>query len=115
MPKYRLAIEDRVAVRIRGKVPGAEIGKHTNIDFVLDMERISQTKVTELAGNTDSMQDVLVARTRGWSGQRLVIDEETGQPASYNEDAMRALLDFPGMAPFIWAHYLRELGLQEKN
>jgi hypothetical protein len=112
--KYRLAIGDRVAVRIQGKIPGDTRGTHTNLDFTLDMERMDQDQINEAVQSGEQIADFLTRKVRGWSGQTLVRDEND-QPASFCEDAFRALLRAPGMGPRIWTAYLRDLGVQEKN
>ena len=55
--KYRLKVEDRVCVPIKGKLPGAEKGKHTNFDFTLDMERITQSEVTEHVKSGETIEN----------------------------------------------------------
>ena len=113
-PKFRLAIGNRVAVPVRCKLAGAERGTHVNVNFTLDMDRISQAEITAADSSKEPVTDFLVSRTHGWSGQTLVRDE-ADNPAPYSEEAFRALLDVPGMAVWIFRAYMGELGAQEKN
>lgn len=112
--KYRLAIADRVAVQVKGKLPGDRAGAATNFNFTLDMERLDQAQVRAALASSESVEDFLIAKTRGWDGQRLVLGADN-QPAPYNEEAFRALMGIPGMAPWILQAYMRDLGVQEKN
>jgi hypothetical protein len=115
MAKYRLAIEDRVAVRVKRKIQGASRGTHINVDFTLDMERMDQDQINDAIANSgESIADFLVKKTRGWDGQRLVLDE-SDMPAAFCEESYRALLKYPGMTVAIWQDYMRDLGVQEKN
>jgi hypothetical protein len=116
MSKYRLAVAERVAVQIKGKLKGESTGTHANVNFTLDMDRVSQKEIDEARGGEETIGDFLVRHTRGWTGQQLVLDqEEGGKPAAFCEDAMRALLEFPGMTLWVYRAYMRDLGLQEKN
>lgn len=110
---YRLAIENRVAVQVKGKIPGATRGSHVNFNFTLDMERIDQDQVTAAQVSGENIADFLVARTRGWDGQRLVLDAQDS-PAAYGDEAFRQLMQVPGMSVWIYHAYLRDLGVQEK-
>jgi len=111
---YRLAIDNRVAVTVKGKIPGSTRGTHTNVNFTLDMERLDQDQLTAALQSGDPIDDFLVARTRAWDGQRLVLDEG-GNPASFSEEAFRELLKVAGMRVWILQSYTRDLGVQEKN
>lgn len=111
---FRLAIDNRVAVTVKGKIPGATRGTHTNINFTLDMERLTQEQLTESLQSGERIDDFLVSKTRGWDGQRLVLDDG-GNPAPFGEEAFRELLKVPGMTVWVLQAYTRDLGVQEKN
>ena len=114
MAKFKLAIANRVAVQIKGKLAGETRGTHVNVNFSLDMDRMSQEEINAAITSGEPIADFLVKKTHGWDGQRLVLDE-SGNPASYSEEAFRALLDVPGMPVWAWQAYMRDLGVQEKN
>ncbi|HEY8359343.1 MAG TPA: hypothetical protein VIL30_17980 [Ramlibacter sp.] len=112
---FKLAVANRVAVVVKGKLPGETRGTHINFDFTLDMARIDQSEVDAAHTSGEGIVDFLVAKGSGWSGQRLVVDE-AGNPAPYSEEAFRALLNgVPGMHLWIYRAYMRDLGAQEKN
>jgi hypothetical protein len=111
---FRLAIDNRVAVTVKGKIPGASRGTHTNFNFTLDMERMTQPQLTEALSSGDRVDDFLASKTAGWEGQRLVLDEG-GNPAAFSEEAFRELLKVPGMTVHVLQAYTRDLGVQEKN
>ncbi|HEX2545660.1 MAG TPA: hypothetical protein VHL79_12315 [Ramlibacter sp.] len=113
---FKLAIGNRVAVQIKGKLPGDSRGSHVNVNFTLEMDRMSQDEVNAAYASGDTFADFIVKKCHGWDGQRLVLDESTGNPAAYSEEAMRALLNaVPDMALWVWRSYMRDLGMQEKN
>lgn len=113
--KYRLAVDNRVAVNVKGKLQGAERHLAKKIDFTLDMDRLDQAQIDAEMANGDSVADFLVKHAHAWNGQTLVIDTETGQSATFCEEAFRALLNYPGMHLWVYRAYLRDLGVQEKN
>lgn len=113
--KFRLAVADRVAVQVKGKLQGAERHQSTKVDFTLDMDRLDQTQIEAAIANSDTIADFLASHAHGWNGQALVVDAETNRPATFSEEAFRALLEAPGMTVWVYRAYLRDLGVQERN
>lgn len=111
---FKLAIADRVAVAVKGKLPGATRGTHVNFDFTLDMERIDQAQIAAAHTSDEAISDFLLSKTRAWERQQLVLNED-GSAAAFSEEAFRALLNVPGMALWVHQAYLDHLRVQEKN
>lgn len=111
---YRLALEDKVLVTIKGEFAGSSKGKKTSVDFDLTMDRLSQDEINTAMENGGSVNDFLVRITSAWDRQRLVLNEDNS-PADFDEDAFRVMLRAAGLGPFIYRRYLVEVGAQEKN
>lgn len=111
---YKLAIEDKVNVIVKGKLAGAAKGAGKPFNFSLTMERMPQADITAAMHSGETIEDFLVARTSSWDGQRLVLNDDD-TPAQFCEAAFRHLLTLPGMAVWCYQAYLRDVGVQEKN
>lgn len=111
---YKLAVENKVCVSVKGTVPGTTKGARKRFDFTLTMDRMTQAEITEAMKSGDTIEDFVVARTTGWDGQRLVLDDQD-KPAEFCEEALRCLLTQPGMAVWCYQAYLRDVGVAEKN
>ena len=112
---FKLAIADRVAVRVKGRFKGAAEGEKLAFDFTLDMDRLSQAEFSALQESGDRIDDFLVTKCHGWTGQRLVLQEDGKTPADYSPDAFRAMLGLPGMPLWVYQALVRDCGVQEKN
>jgi len=111
---FKLAIEDKVCVTVKGKRKTNVKGTDKPFDFTLTMDRMTQEQITEAMKSGDTIEDFVVARTTDWAGQRLVLNEDE-TPAHFSEAALRHLLTLPGMAVWCYQAYLRDVGVQEKN
>lgn len=112
---YKLAVDDKVCVSVKGKLPTANKGSPLRFDFTLTMRRINQDEINELMKSGEAPKDVVAQRIEGWDGQRLVLEEDGTTPAPCNPEAVDALLRIPGMAVWVLQSYIRDLGVQEKN
>jgi hypothetical protein len=111
---FKLAVENKVCVTVKGKIAGADKGAGKPFNFTLTCDRMTQAAITEAMKSGDTIEDFVVARTSGWDGQRLVLNEDDS-PAEFSEAALRHLLTLPGMAVWCYQAYLRDVGVQEKN
>lgn len=111
---FKLAVENKVCVTVKGKLPGATKNSAKKFDFTLTCERMEQAQITEAMKSGDTIEDFMVARTSSWDGQRLVLNEDDS-PADFSEGALRELFKLPGMAVWCYQAYLRDVGVQEKN
>jgi hypothetical protein len=111
---FRLAIDDKVNVLVKGKIKGAVSGADRLYSFTILMDRIDQDQINTALGDGGLIADFLVPKAHGWDGQRLVLNED-GTPAAYSADAFHAMLKIPGMAVQVYRDYLRDVGVQEKN
>lgn len=111
---FKLAVENKVIVTVKGKRKTDQAGVDKPIHFTLTMDRMTQDEITVSMKSGDTIEDFIVARTSGWSGQRLVLNEDDS-PAEFSEGALRELLKLPGMAVWCYQAYLRDVGVQEKN
>lgn len=105
---YKLSIGDCVEYKVTLSVvlPSGETQEHK---FKLVGDRIESTALlTEIKQHELTTADWIVEHTRGWSGQRLVLDE-SGQPAAYSPDALRCLLGIHGATKVIFERYLDHL------
>ncbi|HEY0915652.1 MAG TPA: hypothetical protein VGE22_12345 [Solimonas sp.] len=111
---YRLALEDKVLVNIKGEFAGSSKGKKISVDFDLTMDRLGQEEINAAMADGGSINDFLLGHTHGWDRQRLVLQDD-GSPAAFCEEAFRVMLQAAGLPAFIYRRYLVEVGAQEKN
>ncbi len=72
--------------------------EQTQAAFALDGDRAERTVI-----------DFLHEKITNWSGQTLVLDDDTGQPVAFSRDAFEAMLSLVGVANVIHSAYVAEL------
>jgi len=84
--------------------------------FTLTGERLSTDAYqAELGPASDTtVADFLKRHISGWSGQRLVADDD-GQPSSFDAESFNLLLSVVGMGGVILAAYLQALTISETS
>lgn len=55
------------------------------------------------------VRDFLLDHITGWTGQGLVIDEGTGQPAEFNRESFTAMLSVMGVQPVVFQKYVEAI------
>lgn len=111
---YKLAVDDKVLVTVKGKLLGDAKGKEKPFAFKLLMDRLSQDEITERMKSSEPIADFIVSLTRGWEGQTLVLNDD-GKPAEFCEEALRALLNIASVGVHSYQAYLSDVGVQAKN
>jgi hypothetical protein len=111
---YKLAVDDKVLVTVKGKLNGSAKGRDKPFDFTLLMDRLEQEAINERMKSGESIVDFVVSLAHGWEGQRLVLNED-GSPADFSEAALRAMLSIASMGVKCYQSYLSDVGVQEKN
>lgn len=111
---FILAIDNKVAVTVKGNLPGANRNSPTRFDFTLFMDRMEQEEIENALKSSDPVIDFVLAHTQDWQSQRLVRNEDDSS-AEFSPDAFRVMLRIPGMAVFIFQAYLHDMGVQAKN
>jgi hypothetical protein len=111
---YKIAVEDKVIVTVKGKLLGAAKGRDKPFEFTLLQDRLDQEQINERMNSGEKIVDFIVSITHGWEGQRLVLNDD-GSPADFSEDALRALLGIASMGVKCYQSYLADVGVQEKN
>lgn len=108
-------ISPTVLVTVKGSTKDGN-GQSVPFKFTLTCSRIpaSELKNRFTSGEFD-MKEILKEVTTGWNGQRLITDQETGQPAEFCPDAFDALLDIGGMALLCFNAFTKESSANEKN
>lgn len=110
--KYKLAISNIVVVPVEVKI-GDETGKPKTHKFSITCNRLGADDLTA-AFNGISPQDFLMNEVTGWSGQKLVLEDD-GTPAEFCADSLAALLDIQGMVMVVFGAYLKEAAATAKN
>ena len=113
--RFTTVISSTVAVLVKGAIKDAN-GSPVPFKFNLTCNRIPASDLKNRINSGDfDMKEVLKEITTGWKGQRLVIDEDTKEPAEFCGEAFDALLDIGGMALVCFNSYARETSANEKN
>ena len=106
--KFKLAIGDYLTVRVQGSVNDSASAKGVPFDFKLTMKRLPREKFLETVGGKDVPPvDFFLENTVGWSGQKLVLNDDD-TPADYSPEAMEAMLSIATMDTVIYVAYMQE-------
>lgn len=112
--KYKIVVSDIVVVQVKGALSD-ENGKPVPFKFNLNCKRVGAEELSGMLTVGDGLlKDFMQEMTTGWSGQRLVLEDDN-TPAEFSADAFAALLDIGGMAMLCFNAYLKEQGAKEKN
>lgn len=113
--RYVPVISETVLVSVKGSTKDGK-GQPVPFKFTLTCKRLlaSDLKNRFNSGEFD-MKEVMREVTTDWSGQRLITDQETSQPAEFCPEAFDALLDIPGMALVCFNAFTKETSANEKN
>lgn len=109
---YKCAIGNRVTVPVKIDINNA--GKNVHHSFSLLCERLSQDEISAQIDEGSRVNQVIKRITKGWEGQRLVLNEDDS-PADFNEEALDVMLNVAGLHQVIWLSYMKEVGAKTKN
>ena len=112
---FKLVIADVVQVPVKATINDG--GRPVTFSFTVTAPRLPLDEFRALADGAnaaESLDDFLMRKLTGWSGQKLVIDE-SGQPAAFSPEALRCMLDLVGMAGIIFGAYLEACGAKGKE
>lgn len=113
--KYKLAIGDVVEFEVKfallDKATPREFS-HTVVATRAE-QAVLNKRVTE--NPTDLLSNIVKPYITDVRGQTLVIDVETGQPASFNAEVLDVILGTQGVGPVHYHAYMRAISAKEKN
>ncbi len=113
--RFTTVISPTVLVTVKGATKDGK-GQPVPFKFTLTCSRLQADDLKQrISSGEFDMKDVLREVTTDWSGQRLVIDEETTQPADFCPEAFDALLNIPGMALVCFNAFAKETSAEAKN
>jgi len=110
--KFKVSIGDQIEVPVHLKIRDG--GKLSEFKFHVTGKRLSTQEVQDkIKGDGDqadiTVSDFLAQNITGWRNQKLVIDEDSGNPAEFSQEALQAMLGVAGVAGVIYLAYLKEL------
>lgn len=111
---FKIAIDNKVRVNVKGSFKGAAKGDKKEYDFDLVMKRLDQDEINERINGGGTIPDFVHELTEGWDRQRIVLNDDD-TPAAFSTEALAALLKQPGMGPAVYQAYLAQVGAQAKN
>lgn len=110
---FKLAVADRVKVPVKFTIRDG--GAEKTFAFTLECERLSDEAIkARLKNEEEPVNDFMRDVARGWSGQKLVLNEE-GEPAEFSAEAFDAMLNMAGVGVVLFKAYLAECGAKAKN
>lgn len=110
---YKLAIDDKVGVKVEGKYVG-ESGVERSYRFVLVCDRLTNDELLEAQRSDEMASDFILRVSRDWRDQRLVLDED-GKPAAFSQEALGRLLCIANMPIVCWNAYRMQVQATGKN
>lgn len=112
---FTLAVEDTVEVPVKFTIKNSK-GVAKLFAFSFLATRLSQDEVTTALEEKDGKtKDFMANIVTGWSGQRLILDAGTEEPADFSPEALAAMLNAPGVATVFFNAYIKDCGAKEKN
>lgn len=83
--------------------------------FSFTAERLDQDEINErLEDKNKKVKDFMAEVIKGWSGQRLVL-EDNGEPAEFSQEALAMMLNVMGVGGILFNAYLKDCSAKEKN
>ncbi|MEN9904254.1 MAG: hypothetical protein RLZZ555_819 [Pseudomonadota bacterium] len=109
--KFRLVVSNTLGFDVVGRI-NEEGPRPLDVRFRITADRIDVSEYRDVLaeGSAVTTRDFLAAHLRGWSGQRLVLDEQD-QPAEYSVEALDVMLSLVGMERLILGAYLDKLAV----
>jgi hypothetical protein len=110
---FKLKVGNTLSIPVKLEInDGAS--KPAAFNFKLTAARMSADEARaqfDVGGeNADrTVADFLHEKITDWSGQTLVLDEDTGQPVPFSREAFTAMLSLVGVANVIYGAYVTEL------
>jgi hypothetical protein len=112
MSKFTLSIQNKFNLPVKFTMKEGDVNKLHS--FTLEVERRDVNEIKAFTEDGDrSIIDILQDLTKGWSGQRFVMDGD--EPAEFSKEAYQFMLEQSGVAMRIWELYLKECGAKAKN
>jgi len=111
---YRLVVADVVQVPVKFSV--ADGGRQAVFAFAFTAPRLPLEEFRALteAESAETVDEFLMRKVTGWSGQRLVVDE-AGEPVAFSAEALRCMLGLVGVAGVMFAAYLQACSAKGKE
>lgn len=113
--RFISVISPTVVVPVKGTLKDAG-GAAVPFKFSLICRRMLASELKNRINSGDfDMKEIIKEVTTGWQGQRLINDQEAGEPAEFCAEAFDALLDISGMALVCFNAFTKESSAAEKN
>lgn len=107
----RITVSDHVAFKVDGHITQDD-GSAAAFQFTLHARRLLAGALkAQLDDEALLVPDFVASVATGWKG---VLDDD-GKEIPFSPDALRRLLDIPGVAGLVFKRYLEEIGARAKN
>lgn len=111
---YTLAIDDVLEVPVSLTLKSGAVAKL--FKFTLTAKRLTSEEIRErVEDKTRSILDILREVVTGWSGQRLVLEQDGRQSAEFSPEALEAMMNVAGVALVMYQAWFKECGAAAKN
>ena len=108
-----IAISDTANVPVKFTVKDGNVNKLFAFSFTA--KKYSQDEVGESLDEKDrKIKDFMAEVITGWSGQRLVLDDN-GEPSAFDAEGLDMMLNVMGVANVMFGAYFKECAAKEKN
>jgi hypothetical protein len=111
---FKLAIDDKVGVRVEGKSRDKE-GVEKPFSFILVCDRLTAEEMAKTVADKDETIFAFFEKVgHDWRKQTLVVDDD-GKAAEFSVEALRVLMSMSGMAQLCWHSYIQQVAATAKN
>jgi hypothetical protein len=109
---FKIVVSDTVGVKVKGTMVDAA-GISQPFDFTLFCKRLDADTISNKLKNESesSIADFMTEVTTGWQDVR----GEDNATVGFNTNALRQLLNIPGIPALAFRAYLADVGAKEKN
>lgn len=108
-----LAISNTSEISVKFTLKEGSVNKLFAFSFTAI--RLDQDEITErIEEKNKKVKDFMAEVITGWSGQRMVL-EDNGEPAAFSQEALAMMLNVMGVGSILFNAYMKDCGAKEKN
>ncbi|MFC5498134.1 hypothetical protein ACFPOE_11360 [Caenimonas terrae] len=109
----KLMVSDTVQVPVTLVLAGKG-GKSETHKFHLVQDRLGGEELRKQMASDSPVNEFLAGITKGWGGQKLVVEED-GTPSEFSQEAFADMLTIAGAPAVFLNAYVKEVVAKEKN
>lgn len=116
MSKYTVAIGNNIEVPVKFTLKEGKVNKSFVFTLLAERREVAEIEAA-MKDNEYKFKEALVSLgcVTGWTGQKLILEDDGKTPAEFNDESFDAMLSIPVVAAIVFKAYQQESGAKEKN